>query len=570
MTPKKLGRFKIVAELGRGAMGIVYKGIDEKIQRPVALKVLEYKAQIKDGSDMQADERFVVEARAAGQLAHPNILTIYDIGEHRGKTYIAMEYLEGGTLQDMVEQNRLKDYEEVFDIVRQIASALDLAHSKGIIHRDIKPSNIMMAHGNIPKITDFGLARVADSNLTATGTVLGTPNYMAPEQVQGRKIDGRADLFALGVMLYELLTGEKPFSGDSITSVIYRVVNDEPIPPRKLNLDLPQGMDVFMNKALAKDPNSRYQSGKEFMEGMEALRKGLLAVEAVTEPGKTQKIDNAAAAPNAGQSPARIAYENISKKINVKFAVGGASAVLLLLIIAITSMGNKDDNSAKPAAAVRPTPAPAAAETAVKKETARNTKPVKLTQPAIGKKKEKAVKKAQAAKPSTAKKKITVAKTSYLSIRSEPKGARIYINSKYVGKTPYMKRKYKRKTYKVRVAMTGYKDDEFKVKLKNNRILNVKLKKIGNAGTSVNGEEVGFWNTLFKPKAVGNIGTLIVRARKGDKVTIDGKNYKKFPVVLENIPIGKHNIFIVRKGRKPFLKTVSLNRGQTLTIFPKF
>ncbi|MFQ5433098.1 MAG: serine/threonine protein kinase, partial [Nitrospinota bacterium] len=177
MKPKKLGRFEIVAELGSGAMGTVYKGLDPKIGRTVALKVLNFD-RIKDGTDsLQARERFMVEARATGQLSHPNILTIYDVGEENDHAYIAMEYLEGGTLEDIIQEGRFKDYDEIFDITGQIAKGLSHAHSRNVIHRDVKPANIMMADGNVPKIADFGLARFTDSNLTTTGTVLGTPNY---------------------------------------------------------------------------------------------------------------------------------------------------------------------------------------------------------------------------------------------------------------------------------------------------------------------------------------------------------------------------------------------------------
>ncbi|MEE8483508.1 MAG: serine/threonine-protein kinase, partial [Nitrospinota bacterium] len=263
MIPEKLGRFEVTEELGRGAMGVVYKATDPKIQRAVALKVINFQQAVSGGDQLQARERFLVEARATGQLSHPNILTIYDVGEEGDLAYIAMEYLEGGDLQDMIDGSKFEDYDQIYDIVRQIADGLDSAHEKGIIHRDIKPANIMMLKGRIPKIADFGLARLADSNLTATGTVLGTPNYMAPEQIQGRKIDGRADLFALGALFYEMLTGEKPFGGETLTSVIYRVVNEEPIPPRQLTMDVPPAMDQFMKKALAKDPNERFQSAKE-------------------------------------------------------------------------------------------------------------------------------------------------------------------------------------------------------------------------------------------------------------------------------------------------------------------
>ena len=652
MKPKKLGRYDIVAELGAGAMGTVYKGLDPKIQRTVALKVLNFK-QIKQGSDnLQARERFMVEARATGQLSHPNILTIYDVGEEKGNAYIAMEFLHGGTLEDAMESNGFKDYDHIFDIVRQIAEGLSHAHSRNIIHRDVKPANIMMAEGKVPKIADFGLARFTDSNLTTTGTVLGTPNYMSPEQIRGRKIDGRSDLFALGIILYEMLTGEKPFAGDSITSVIYRVVNEEPIPPKQLNMDLPDYIDTFMARALAKNPASRFQTAEKFVEGMRGIMsdahqttvlEGVAPTKAKTVKlgRKKKKAAIAAGLSSSVAASAQSVLGAVQKKVGLPMyaIVGGALLIGFFFFSIIYSVmtGGKHELGkpvSKPVAEkkVKEAAAPPPIVTKAEKPAKVEQKPVEPVQKAVTGQQAKI---GSAKKPAVKGKAKAVVKTALLSIRSRPTGANVYINGKLVGKTPYLKRKYKQRELSIKVAKKGYKEDAFKLNLKKNRELTVKLKK--SAATSatallsirskptgadvyVNEELVGktpylkrrykkrelsirvskkgyiddafevnlkkdrelmallssektkagFFDKMFKPGKAGNVGTLIVRAKEGDKVTVDGKSYKAFPVVLRNITIGKHNIFIVRKGKKPFLKTVTLKKGETLRIVPKF
>ncbi|MBF0171485.1 MAG: serine/threonine protein kinase, partial [Nitrospinae bacterium] len=276
MDLKKLGRFEIIEEIGSGGMGLVYKGQDPKINRLVALKVIRPTLGGKLSPDQQqAADRFYVEAQAAGSLSHKNIVTIYDVGEEKTSqgpmVYIAMEFLEGKGLDWYIANKKLATFEEKIKVVRQIADGLDYAHKRNVVHRDIKPANIIVTAELTPKITDFGLARLSDSSLTMSGTILGTPNYMAPEQVQGKKVDARSDLFSLTVVLYEMLTGEKPFAADSITSVIYKVVNEEPLPPRRVNIDLPPKVDAMIKKGLAKNPDNRYQNGQAFIAALDEL-----------------------------------------------------------------------------------------------------------------------------------------------------------------------------------------------------------------------------------------------------------------------------------------------------------
>jgi serine/threonine-protein kinase len=266
MALEKIGRYEIVGQLGRGAMGVVYKALDPTIGRTVALKTMRLDVQGPESSELLA--RFRNEARLAGVLNHPNIVTIYDAGEINGLFYIAMEYIEGKTLYQLLLQEHALPFERVLDLSRQICAGLDAASSQRVVHRDIKPANIMMLPNGNVKIMDFGIAK-AGGSMTSTGEVLGTPNYMSPEQVKGKSLDGRSDLFSYGVILYEMVTGEKPFAGDNITTIIYKIVNEEPIPPRELNPELHPGLNRVILKALAKNPHDRYQLGGDLVMALE-------------------------------------------------------------------------------------------------------------------------------------------------------------------------------------------------------------------------------------------------------------------------------------------------------------
>ena len=266
MSIQTVGRYEITGELGRGAMGVVYKAMDPTIGRTVALKTMRLDVHGLDAQEMV--RRFQNEARAAGVLNHPNIVTIYDAGEHDGIFYIAMEFIEGTTLHELLTEQRVLPTEEVIGITRQICRGLDYAHSNGIIHRDVKPANIMITANGTVKIMDFGIAK-SGGQVTNTGQVLGTPNYMAPEQVKGRPLDGRSDLFSLSVILYEMLTGEKPFVGQNVTTIIYKIVNETPITPRDLDVTVHPGLSAIVTKALAKAPDDRYQNGADLIRDLE-------------------------------------------------------------------------------------------------------------------------------------------------------------------------------------------------------------------------------------------------------------------------------------------------------------
>ena len=274
----KLGRYEVVRELGKGAMGIVYLAKDPVIGRLVALKTIRVALHADDDETKEFQQRFIREAQAAGILNHPSIVTVHDIGQDDGLavSFIAMEYVEGFNLKEVLNQGRNLTYEQIADIVAQVAEALDFAHAKGIVHRDVKPANIILLEGNRAKITDFGIAKIASgaANLTSTGQFLGTPNYMAPEQVKGAPVDGRTDIFALGICLYECLTRRKPFGGDSLTSISYKIVH-EPFPPlREINSQIPEDFEEIVAHCLAKDPTKRYQRARDLATALRAVMRG--------------------------------------------------------------------------------------------------------------------------------------------------------------------------------------------------------------------------------------------------------------------------------------------------------
>jgi serine/threonine-protein kinase len=243
-------------------MGIVYQGYDPVIGRTVAIKTM-----LTEGLSPQEFEefkaRFQREAQAAGVLSHPNIVNIFDYGEDNGILFLIMEYLEGKSLERLVEGHNVLPIETIIPMYDQVCGALDHAHQRGIVHRDIKPANIMILDNGLVKVTDFGIAKMVSMGMTQAGQVLGTPNYMSPEQVKGRQVDGRSDIFSLGVILYDLLTGEMPFSGQNLTTVIYRIINENPIPPRELDATIHPGLSYVICKALAKSPDERYQTCRE-------------------------------------------------------------------------------------------------------------------------------------------------------------------------------------------------------------------------------------------------------------------------------------------------------------------
>lgn len=291
MEPTRLGRYIVEREIGRGAMGRVYLAHDPEIDRKVAVKTV----LIPEAEGEEARQRFLREARSVGKLLHPGIVTIFDVGESGNLLYLAMEYVEGVTFDDYCKAENLLPVETVCTLVANVADALHFAHGTGLVHRDVKPANLMRVGESSVKVMDFGLAKPVQASMTMDGALLGTPSYMSPEQIRGGHVDARSDLFSLGVVLFEMLTGEKPFGGDSISAIIYRIVNEPPHDASQLRSRVHPALDAFLKRSLAKAPEERFGGGAEFAA---KLREALRAVgpEEAAKTGRLAAADAAAAA----------------------------------------------------------------------------------------------------------------------------------------------------------------------------------------------------------------------------------------------------------------------------------
>ncbi len=268
--PAQFGRYDVVAEIGRGAMGVVYRALDPMLERTVAIKTINM--ALDPGEMEHYEKRFTIEARAAGGLNHPNIVIIYDIGRSGDLAYMAMEFLEGRELKELIAGKELTP-DRALDIVAQVADGLAYAHDHDVVHRDVKPANIMILKDGRVKITDFGIARMRTADVrTQTGVVLGSPRYLSPEQVLGKRCDARADTFSLGVILYEMVTGQPPFNGIDVNSLMFQIVNFTPPPPSSINPALPPMLDLILAKALAKTADERYAGIAEFAADLRTCR----------------------------------------------------------------------------------------------------------------------------------------------------------------------------------------------------------------------------------------------------------------------------------------------------------
>ncbi len=270
-TRLSVGRYQILEELGKGSMGLVYKALDPKINRLLAIKTIRFSDEFDDDVIGEIRERFFREAEIAGRLSHPSIVTIYDVGEDEDLTYMAMELLEGEDLDKFINKGNLLPLMKVLDVTARVAEALGFAHSCDVIHRDIKPANIMLLKEGGVKVTDFGIAKALSSSRTRTGVILGTPNYMSPEQIMGQRIDARSDIFSLGVLLFQLLTGELPFRGDNLSSLLYQITQVRHPSVREVNPKVPKACGQIIDRALAKKPEERFKNAAEMAKVVRLL-----------------------------------------------------------------------------------------------------------------------------------------------------------------------------------------------------------------------------------------------------------------------------------------------------------
>jgi predicted Ser/Thr protein kinase len=571
MSIQTVGRYEITGELGRGAMGVVYKAMDPTIGRTVALKTMRLDVHGLDAQEMV--RRFQNEARAAGVLNHPNIVTIYDAGEHEGIFYIAMEFIEGTTLHELLAEKRVLPTEEVVGLARQICRGLDYAHSNGIVHRDVKPANIMITANGTVKIMDFGIAKTG-GQVTNTGQVLGTPNYMSPEQVKGRPLDGRSDLFSLGVILYEMLTGEKPFVGQNVTTIIYKIVNENPITPRDLDVTVHPGLSAIVTKALAKAPDDRYQTGADLVRDLEhyklagAIRSGSTTAvgAAIAQPektmvlpvrvvsGSTVRVSAAAAAPAKGPVPVRrpttaiitskrgMLLAVIATVLALGFAMGGYAyhrTQVKMRQLAQEAKAREAQQLAEqqPIAIAIPAPTPE------KEVIARDTTVTYLS----GKKGAPGAQKQPAPIKATSSPNKVFVQQSELKLVSRPDGAKVEIDgwSEPNWVTPFTASHLAAGNHTIVFTKAGY--------LPQSRLVE-----------SVTGKSMD-----VSAELTPTVSTLVVTSNpQGANIWIDGKDSGLVTPAQITVEKGPHRVMVKKTGFKDASSDQNIAEGQTLSFSP--
>ncbi|OGS80562.1 MAG: hypothetical protein A2061_00795 [Gallionellales bacterium GWA2_59_43] len=314
--PEKLGKYQITRELGRGAMGVVYEAFDPLIERTVAIKTI-LKSSVDKSESEEAFSRFRREARAAGRLSHPKIVAIYEYGEDDDMAFIVMELIRGKELKDYFDREDSFSLHDGVRIVMQILDALDYSHTHGVVHRDIKPANILITRDGKIKIADFGIAKIDSSLLTQAGAVMGTPTYMPPEQFMGAEVDQRADIYSTGVILYQFLTGLRPFTG-GVISVMHQVINQEPAPPSHINPNVPVELDEVVKKAMAKKPEDRYQTVAEFMTALKLASHTLPASQATGNDKPKAALNQAYGPEGTVRLPDRTITTEVRRKHDIE------------------------------------------------------------------------------------------------------------------------------------------------------------------------------------------------------------------------------------------------------------
>jgi predicted Ser/Thr protein kinase len=568
----KTGRYQIIGELGRGSMGVVYQGFDPIIGRTVAIKTM-----LTEGLSPQEFQefkaRFQREAQAAGTLAHPNIITVYDFGEDEGVLFLAMEFLEGKSLEKLVEEQNILPIETILPIYDQTCSALDHAHQHKIVHRDIKPANIMILQNGQVKVTDFGIAKMMSMGMTQAGQILGTPNYMSPEQVKGRQVDGRSDIFSLGVILYELVTGEKPFGGQNITTVIYKIINENPIPPRELDGTIHSGLNYVIGKALAKNPDERYQTCRELADDLKNYRSlgstaspqgtVVLKVAPIAVPDPLPQVQAPQPVPMEYAAPMGVAEMPISapQPLNIQMMPPPpaprqeipqiAWVFGSLLLLAILGAGSyflvlrPRGQVVAPPAQIATQPVPQTPQTVapttetvppVTAPTTPATTPAQVA-PAVKTAEPPAKGETGHARPAA------VSKVGQLLVSSNPAGAKVTIDGRSdpAWVTPSTIPEISAGTHNVVISKDGY--DNFQ------QSVTIEAGKTNSVG-----------GNLSSPSGEIDVET----TPSGVEVLIDGKSYGPSPV-RATVAAGDHTYTVKRPGAEPYQSTFTMRSGAIIT-----
>jgi TonB family protein len=589
-VPSRIGRYEITGTLGFGAMGAVYKAYDPLIKRTLAIKTIRIDVPRQGPQHRAFIERFYQEARISGTLSHPAIVTLFDIGEENGVPFLAMEFIEGRTIAALLEEgNRFKP-ERVIGLVSQVADALDYAHSRGVIHRDIKPSNLIVREGDKVKVTDFGIAKLADSEITHSGALLGTPSYMSPEQAMGERLDGRSDIFSLGVVAFEMLSGQQPFPGANVTSILYKLVHVEPIEPANLEMNglVPQKWREVFHKVLAKKPDNRYQSAASFVQDLEyclgSWFAGLAAEETATLPlpapeETTVAIERLAAIPPAPGGA--------SEQPRLEGPVGEEPEVEATLVLETpATVGPQtarlpvpppvEPAQAAPTVVLSP---PAASKTLPPGPTVRERRTAVGSTPARRRRTgppvgwilvgsaviviglaglilrqrslasapipEPTPAEAEPSSPPFAAETPAPPASGALLVESEPPGARVRVDGQVRGETPLDLPDMPLGTHRVRVELRGYEPQSREVTL-------------DAAGPSA---ELRLTLTRTAAAAFGAVDVLSTPA--GARVSLDGRVVDRTPLTIPKLKPGKHAIELTLEGHEPWTGSVDVAAGET-------
>ncbi len=586
MSVEKIGRYEVRSELGKGAMGIVYKAEDPTIGRTVAVKTT--RLDVGHMDDEEVIRRFRHEARAAGALHHSNIVTIFDAGEQGELFYIAMEYVEGETLQRLLRQRRFSR-RETLDLARQICAGLDYAHSHGVIHRDVKPANIVVTAEGIAKIMDFGIAKTG-GGMTTDGQVLGTPYYMSPEQVRGRPLDGRSDLFCFAVVLYEMLTGEKPFVGENPNTIIYNIVNEEPRPPQEVEPSIGPELSGVLLRALQKNPNYRYATGAELvrelapcMDAGEGPPAEALAFSTGRSPqarDDLQKLLAGAAAPPATVHDPRPTVQIEPRGHLKQIRTGGGawrSALLAVVLVAIAAGSYVVyQNRSRQADVPEPSASTAAPATTGSAEPAPTSSPPESAAagsgtPAAGTSSEPVV--APSATTAGAQPGSTPvsgtrpplgSRMATLSVQSSPEGAEIFLDGARTGKTTPARLAVASGKHTLMLRKEGYQDETATADLRIGEPFTyapiLKPRSSGVGG-------------LFR-KVLGGVpaGKGLVEVRtdpKGATILVNGQVQDKRSNTDLALDPGAYTVLLRLEGHKPAQKRVQVEEGKKVKVEEK-